>query len=143
MGGVGSVSSRAKFSSFSLINVSGFRVRRVRLLLFVRGRRVLFVVNFLVVFVLLGVLYLCLFGRVLGSVYGRSALQGGRGGVFVLGVIVPCKSTFLLKASLTALFVGGVLPVDVVVKVVALILVCLVGCLFLSGFLRISSGLRR
>lgn len=143
MGGVGSVSSRAKFSSFSLINISGFRVRRVRLLLFVRGRRVLFVVNFLVVFVLLGVLYLCLFDRVLGSVCGRSALQGGRGGVFVLGVIVPCKSTFLLKASLTALFVGGVLPVDVVVKVVALTLVCLVGCLFLSGFLRFSSGLRR
>lgn len=138
-----SISDETGFSDFSLVGIDNFQIQHIELLLFIQKHHILFIIGFLIIFILLNILCLYLFSHILKSIYNRSTLRKKHNKIFMLNIVIPYGSAFLLGTSLATLFIKKILPISIIIGIITLALIYLINYLFLSKFLHVSSNLQQ
>lgn len=115
----------------------------IELLLFIQKNHILFIIGFLIIFILLNILCLYLFSHILKSIYNQSTLRKKHNKIFMLNIVIPYGSAFLLGTSLATLFIKKILPISIIIGIITLALIYLINYLFLSKFLHFSSNLQQ
>ena len=113
------------------------------LLLFIQKHHILFIIGFLIIFILLNILCLYLFNHILKSICNQSTLRKKHNKIFMLNIVIPYGSAFLLGTSLATLFIKKILPISIIIGIITLVLIYLINYLFLSKFLHVSSNLQQ
>ena len=98
---------------------------------------------FLIIFILLNILCLYLFNHILKSICNQSTLRKKHNKIFMLNIVIPYGSAFLLGTSLATLFIKKILPISIIIGIITLVLIYLINYLFLSKFLHVSSNLQQ
>ena len=104
---------------------------------------ILFIIGFLIIFILLNILCLYLFNHILKSICNQSTLRKKHNKIFMLNIVIPYGSAFLLGTSLATLFIKKILPISIIIGIITLVLIYLINYLFLSKFLHVSSNLQQ
>lgn len=138
-----SISDETGFSDFSLVGIDNFQIQHIELLLFIQKNHILFIIGFLIIFILLNILCLYLFSHILKSIYNQSTLRKKHNKIFMLNIVIPYGSAFLLGTSLATLFIKKILPISIIIGIITLALIYLINYLFLSKFLHFSSNLQQ
>ena len=138
-----SISDETGFSDFSLVGIDNFQIQHIELLLFIQKHYILFIIGFLIIFILLNILCLYLFSHILKSIYNQSTLRKKHNKIFMLNIVIPYGSAFLLGTSLATLFIKKILPISIIIGIITLALIYLINYLFLSKFLHFSSNLQQ
>ena len=138
-----SISDETGFSDFSLVGIDNFQIQHIELLLFIQKHHILFIIGFLIIFILLNILCLYLFIHILKSIYNQSTLRKKHNKIFMLNIVIPYGSAFLLGTSLATLFIKKILPISIIIGIITLALIYLINYLFLSKFLHFSSNLQK
>lgn len=86
---------------------------------------------------------LYLFSHILKSIYNQSTLRKKHNKIFMLNIVIPYGSAFLLGTSLATLFIKKILPISIIIGIITLALIYLINYLFLSKFLHFSSNLQQ
>lgn len=131
------------FSDFSLVGIDNFQIQHIELLLFIQKHHILFIIGFLIIFILLNILCLYLFNHILKSICNQSTLRKKHNKIFMLNIVIPYGSAFLLGTSLATLFIKKILPISIIIGIITLVLIYLINYLFLSKFLHVSSNLQQ
>ena len=138
-----SISDETGFSDFSLVGIDNFQIQHIELLLFIQKHHILFIIGFLIIFILLNILCLYLFNHILKSICNQSTLRKKHNKIFMLNIVIPYGSAFLLGTSLATLFIKKILPISIIIGIITLVLIYLINYLFLSKFLHVSSNLQQ
>ena len=138
-----SISDETGFSDFSLVGIDNFQIQHIELLLFIQKHHILFIIGFLIIFILLDILCLYLFSHILKSIYNQSTLRKKHNKIFMLNIVIPYGSAFLLGTSLATLYIKKILPISIIIGIITLALIYLINYLFLSKFLHFSSNLQQ
>lgn len=93
--------------------------------------------------ILLNILCLYLFNHILKSICNQSTLRKKHNKIFMLNIVIPYGSAFLLGTSLATLFIKKILPISIIIGIITLVLIYLINYLFLSKFLHVSSNLQQ
>jgi len=86
---------------------------------------------------------LYLFNHILKSICNQSTLRKKHNKIFMLNIVIPYGSAFLLGTSLATLFIKKILPISIIIGIITLVLIYLINYLFLSKFLHVSSNLQQ
>lgn len=84
-----------------------------------------------------------LFNHILKSICNQSTLRKKHNKIFMLNIVIPYGSAFLLGTSLATLFIKKILPISIIIGIITLVLIYLINYLFLSKFLHVSSNLQQ
>ena len=76
-------------------------------------------------------------------IHKQSNLRKKHNKNFMLNIVIPYGSAFLLGTSLATLFIKKILPISIIIGIITLALIYLINYLFLSKFLHFSSNLQQ
>ena len=76
-------------------------------------------------------------------IHNQSTLRKKHNKIFMLNIVIPYGSAFLLGTSLATLFIKKILPISIIIGIITLALIYLINYLFLSKFLHFSSNLQQ
>ena len=85
--------------------------------------------------------YIC--KRLCFLIHNQSTLRKKHNKIFMLNIVIPYGSAFLLGTSLATLFIKKILPISIIIGIITLALIYLINYLFLSKFLHFSSNLQQ